>query len=208
MGNKGFPLPSSENSILQLKGFLLCRSRKTYYVSPRLKSLLYICVILFPSLWIAECAVRTLMSRERMRGIEAEVPPPLIYHLVDPSLLLLLLIHDRREKPLDLAFPLPFLRNCDEMRLRSSGRKQADSTRIWRGKLTGCIPSLLACLSEMLFCEVVFSYFLFLRFCQCCFLVIGGREGGERGGTPPPEVHSLFSNVRTFLEAYVLYSPP
>ena len=32
--------------------------------------------------------------------------------------------------------------------------------------------------------------------------------GGGKGGTPPPEVHFLFSNVRTFLRPYVLYSPP
>ncbi len=31
---------------------------------------------------------------------------------------------------------------------------------------------------------------------------------GGMGGTPPTEVHFLFSNVRTFLRPYVLYSPP
>ncbi len=37
----------------------------------------------------------------------------------------------------------------------------------------------------------------------------GGRGGGPPGAPPPPpEVHSFFSNVRTFLEANVLYSPP
>ena len=32
--------------------------------------------------------------------------------------------------------------------------------------------------------------------------------GGGKGGTPAPEVQFLFSNVRTFLRPYVLYSPP
>ena len=46
------------------------------------------------------------------------------------------------------------------MRLRSSGRKQADSTRIWRGKLTGCIPSLARLSVQNAFLSG--SFFIFL----------------------------------------------